>query len=134
MIFMNFMKSSFHAYPHRFAGFNNTSIFCLVFSNCATSLPVLMKLKSTRRCGWHRNFPCSTRLFPYTMNSSSSGSMKKKPRNLLALSSFGSRLPTSASLCVSMHQTYVSTYPGIHCPVLRSSLRLFVFLSISPWP
>ena len=45
-------------------------------------------------------------------------------------SSVVSRLHTFASLCVSMHQTYVSTYLATLCPVLKSS----VLLLISPRP
>ena len=60
MIFMISVRNSFHAYSHRFVGFNNTSIFCLVFSNCATSFPVQTTLESTRHCCWHRNFQLST--------------------------------------------------------------------------
>ena len=45
----------FHAYPHRFVG--------LVLSNCATGFPVLIELKSTRQCCWHRNFQLSASIF-----------------------------------------------------------------------
>ena len=38
MIFMIPVKSSFHSDSHRFVSFNNTSVFCLVFSNSAASL------------------------------------------------------------------------------------------------
>ena len=62
--------------PHRFVGFNNTSMFCLVFSNCATGFPVRTALKSTRHCCWHRNFPTFHEHFLL-------------PHNFLALSSFG---------------------------------------------
>ena len=94
---------SFHAYPHKFVGFNNTSTFCLVSSNCATSFPVRTLLNFTRHCCWHRNFQLSTSgfhcelaffivwfneafssqlsdflraLFIISLNSSSPGSMK----------------------------------------------------------
>ena len=56
-----------HAYPHRFADLNNTSIFCLVLSNCATSFLVLITLKSARNCCWHRNFKHSMSIFHYTL-------------------------------------------------------------------
>ena len=149
MIFMTFMKSSFHAYPHRFFGFDNTSIFRLVLSNSATSLPVLMKLKSTRRCSWHRNFPCSTRLFHDTMNSSSSGSMKKIPRNLLALSSFGFSIAhfsfslrfDASDICfhISGHSLsslevvfeVVCFLVNLTLAIICQDWRSFVFLSVS---
>ena len=63
MIFMILVRRSFHAFPQRFIGFNNTSVFCLVFFNCATNFPVLVTLKFARHCGWHRNFQLSTRIF-----------------------------------------------------------------------
>ena len=89
VVFMVLPLRPFHAYPHRFVGLNNTSIFRLVLFNCATGFRVLKKLKSTRHCCWHRNFQLSTSIFLFRLNSSSSGSMKNIPRNLLALSSFG---------------------------------------------
>ena len=67
MMFMIFVMRSFHAYPHSFVGFTNTSIFCLVFSNCDTGFPVLATLEFLRRCGWHRNFQHSTSIFHYTL-------------------------------------------------------------------
>ena len=63
MIFVILVRRSFHAFPHRFIGFNNTSAFCLVFLNCATGFPDLFTLKFVRHCGWHRNFQISTRIF-----------------------------------------------------------------------
>ena len=63
MIFMTLVKRSFHAFPQRFIGFKNTSVFCLEFFNCATGFPVLITLKFARHCGWHRNVQLSTRIF-----------------------------------------------------------------------
>ena len=61
---------------------------------------MLMKLKSTRHCCWHRNFELSTSIFQKkSLNSSSSGSTKKIPRDLLALSSFGFSM---AHFCFSL--------------------------------
>ena len=62
MIFMMFATKSFHALPHRFVGFNSTSVYCLVFSNCATSFPILVTLRFARHCCWHRNYQLSTRI------------------------------------------------------------------------
>ena len=66
-VFMVLVLRPFHAYPHRFVGLNSTSIFRLVLSNCATSSPVLMKLKSTRHRWWHRNFQLSTGIIHDTL-------------------------------------------------------------------
>ena len=63
MIFMISVRRSFHAFPHRFIGLNNTSIFCLAILFNATGFPVLITLKFARHCGWHRNFQLSTRIF-----------------------------------------------------------------------
>ena len=54
VVFMVLALRPFHAYPHRFIGLNNISIFRLVLSSCATGLSVLLKLKSTRHRCWHR--------------------------------------------------------------------------------
>ena len=64
---MILVRRSFHAFPRRFVGFNNASIFCLVFSNRATGLPVLATLKFAVHCSWHRNFQLSTRIFHKTL-------------------------------------------------------------------
>ena len=72
-VFMVLALRPFHAYPQRFVGLNNTSIFRLVLSNCATGLPVLKKLKSTKHRCWHRNFQLSTSIFIVRFNSSSWG-------------------------------------------------------------
>ena len=56
-------RHTFQSYSHRFVGFNNTSVFCLVFFNCATGFPVLIALKLARHCGWHWIFHLSTRIF-----------------------------------------------------------------------
>ena len=86
------VRHTFQSYPHRFVGIDNTSIFGLAvhqywgkFSHAAICWCL------TRHCCWHRNFPTFYELFFIVcpLNSSSSGSMKKIPRNCLALSSFG---------------------------------------------
>ena len=46
-VFMVLVLRPSHAYPHRFVGLNNTSIFRFVLSNCATSFPAT-------HCCWHR--------------------------------------------------------------------------------
>ena len=46
MIFMTSVKSSFQSDSHKFVSFNSTSVFCLVFSNCATGFLVLATLTS----------------------------------------------------------------------------------------
>ena len=48
---------------HGFIGFNNTSVFCLEFFNCATGFTVQVTLKFARHCSWHWNFQLSTRIF-----------------------------------------------------------------------
>ena len=69
--------------------------------------------------------------FIVSLNSSSFGSMKNIPLNCLALSRFGfSKAHFFAFLCVSLHQTYASTYLAIHW----LDERLFVSLSVSPEP
>ena len=83
-----FLLRPFHAYPHRFTGFNNTSVFCLVLSTCATGFPVLMKLNSTRHCCWHWNFQLSTSFF-FSLEFFIIKFNKEIPRNLLALPSCG---------------------------------------------
>ena len=45
MIFMILVRSSFHSNSHTFVSFNNTRMFRLVFSNCATGFPVRTTLK-----------------------------------------------------------------------------------------
>ena len=62
VIFMILVRRSFHAFPHRFIGFNNASVFCLALVN-ATGFPVLLTLMFARHCGWHQNFQLSTRIF-----------------------------------------------------------------------
>ena len=59
MIFVVLVRRSFHAFPRRFIDFNHTSIFRIVLSSCATSLPVLITLKFARHCSWHENFQLS---------------------------------------------------------------------------
>ena len=58
---------SFHAYPHSVVGFNCTSTFCLVFSNCATGFPARTMLKFTRHCCWHRNFQLSSSICHFSL-------------------------------------------------------------------
>ena len=71
------------------------------------------------------NFQCA--FFMISSNSPSSGSMKKIPGNLLALSSFGFSIVHFCFSYVLMHQTCVSTFLAIICRALKS----FVFSSVS---
>ena len=92
VIFMISVRNSFQSDFQRFASFNNTSVFCLMFSNTAAGVPAALAYWSfTRHWCCHRNFHSNFPLafFMIRMNSSSSGPIKKLPRNLLALSSFG---------------------------------------------
>ena len=57
LVFMVLALRPLHAYPHGF----------VVLSNCATSFSVLMKLKSTKLCCWHRNVQLSTSIFHHTL-------------------------------------------------------------------
>ena len=59
---MILVRSSFHSDSHRFVSFNNTSVCCLVFSNCATSFPA--RTMFTRHCCWHRNFQLFSSVLP----------------------------------------------------------------------
>ena len=54
-------------YSHGFVGLNNISRFRLVLSNFATGFLVLIQLKSTKYCSWHRDFPLSTSIFHDTL-------------------------------------------------------------------
>ena len=63
MIFMTFMKSSFHTLSRRFVGFNDTCVFCLTIFRDAAGFPVLFASVFARHCSWHRNFQLSTRIF-----------------------------------------------------------------------
>ena len=64
MIFMIFMKRSFHALSRRLVvGFDNGSVFCLALLFNAAGLPVLLASSFARHCSWHRNFQLSTRVF-----------------------------------------------------------------------
>ena len=101
----------FHAYPHRLADLNDTSIFRLVLSKCAPGFPVLMKLSSRRHCYWHRNFQLST-------------SIKNKPRNLLALSSFGFSM-THFWFSLSFNASYMCFHISGHT---LSGLEVVCFL------
>ena len=62
MIFMIFVKGSFHTLPRRFVGLNNASVFRLAILFNATGFPVLLTLSLARHCDWHRNFQFSTRI------------------------------------------------------------------------
>ena len=73
-------------------GIDNTSIFGLVFPNIAAGCTAAICWCFTRHCCWHRNFQLSTSVFSWCVfNYSSSGSMKKIPRDCLAFSSIVSR-------------------------------------------
>ena len=84
VIFMIPVRYAFQSNSHRFVSFDNTSIFRLVFPNTAAAFTAAIYWCFTWHCCWHRNFQLSTTVFH-----GSSGSMKKIPRNLLAISSLG---------------------------------------------
>ena len=77
MIFVIPVRYTFQSFSHRFIGLFFT-ILRQVSPRCFT-----------RHCCWHRNFQLLRAFFMKRLNYSSSGSMKKIPRNCLALSSFG---------------------------------------------
>ena len=111
MIFMTFMKRSFHTLSRRFLGFNDACVFCLTIirSSMHSSRLVLQSIAAgIGTSNFLRTF------FMVSLNSSSAGSMKQLPRNLLALSSFGffdsPLLLRFASLCFLLHQTCASTF------------------------
>ena len=82
MIFVIPVRYHFQSYSHRFVGIDNTSIFGLV-------LPILRQVspRQLQSIAAASEFPTFyERLFMVCVNSSSSGSMKKIPRNCLALS------------------------------------------------
>ena len=67
-----FLRGGLHgscceSFPCVSVGLNNTTIFCLVLSNCTTRVHVLMKLKSTKRCRCLRNFQLSTNICHCTL-------------------------------------------------------------------
>ena len=108
MVFMILVRRSLHAFPHGFIGFNYATVFCVALLFNATGFPVLLTLSFAKHCGWHRNLNSLRVCFMISMNSSSSGSMKKIPRNLLAFPSFGFSI---AHFCFSlMRWTNSSTY------------------------
>ena len=112
MIFMILVRRSFHAFPHRCIGLTVQTYFVL---RSSTVRQVSLYLSRRSLQGIAAGIGISNFLRAFSiirLNSPSSGSIKKRPSNLLALSSLGSRWPTFAFLCVSMHQTYASTLSG----------------------
>ena len=85
---MILMKRSFHAFPHVFIGFNNTSVF---FQCSSTVRQVSLYLSRWSLQGIAAGIGISNFLrafFNIRLNCSSSRLIKKIPRNLLAFSSF----------------------------------------------
>ena len=82
-------RYSFQSYSHRFIGIDNPSIFGLAFSNTAAGFPRQFTgvLKSFAAGIGISNFLRAFLMVCF--HSSSSGSMKKIPRNCLALLSLG---------------------------------------------
>ena len=81
-------------------------------------------------CCWHRTFPTLYESFYIVwLNSSSSGSMKKIPRNCLVLSSFGFSI-VHFCFAFSLHQPCASTHLATH----RLDEKLFVFLKDHVYP
>ena len=99
VIFMIPLRYAFQSNSHRFVSFDNTSIFGLVFPNTAACFSAAIYWSFIRHCCWHRNFQLLRAFFIIRLNSSSSGSILKIPRNLLALSSFGFSM---ANFCFSL--------------------------------
>ena len=87
VIFVIPVRHTFH--PHRFVGTYNTSIFGLPFPNIAASFArqIAGVLQGIAAGIGISNFLRA--FFMVCLNHSSFGSMKKIPRNLLALSNFG---------------------------------------------
>ena len=84
------IRNSFQSNSRGLVSFDNTSMFCLAFPNTAVGFTTAVYWCFARHCGWHRIFLLPTKRFSWCpLNSSSSGSTKKIPRNLLALSSSG---------------------------------------------
>ena len=62
MIFMTFMKSSFHTLSRRFVSFNDACVFSLGSIRIATSFLASSFPDLARHCCWHRNFQLSPRV------------------------------------------------------------------------
>ena len=121
VIFMTFMKSSFHTLSRRFVGFNSACVLCLALLFNATGFPVLFVSGSARHCCLHRNFQLPTHIFIISMNSSSAGSMKWIPRNFLAVSSFGFSI---ARFCFSLRFDASDIFPNFWPQRVWSGCRL----------
>ena len=57
LVFMVLALRLFHAYPHRFVGLNNTSIFCLVLSNCTNRFPCADEVEVSKALLLASEFP-----------------------------------------------------------------------------
>ena len=94
VVFMVLALKPNHAYPHRFVGLNNTSIFVVCFPTVPEAALCWWSW-NLKQCCWHRNFQLSSSIFHQMLEFF----IKEKPRNLLALSSFGfSTAPFSSSV------------------------------------
>ena len=88
VILMRFVSSSFQPWSRALVGINNTSVFCLAFSNIAVSPLLFIGILQGIAAGiGTSNFLRAA--FIVSLNSSSSGSLKNILFNCLALSSFG---------------------------------------------
>ena len=130
VIFMISVRSSLNSDSFGFVSFNNTSKICLVFSKSAAGFPVLVTLKfykalllSSECPTFYEHFFSLQAWIPRLQDQWSEYHVISWHCQALV-----SRQPTFAFLCVSMHQTYASTYLATHCRVLRS----FVSSSVSP--
>ena len=129
MIFMILTKNSFQSNSHRLVSFDNTSKFGLVFPNTAAGFSNAIHgvFQGIAAGSGISNF---LRAFSMLcLHSSSSVSMKKIPRNCLALSSSGfvdsPLLLRFAFRCIRHVLPHI--WPS-HCRVSR----LFVSSSVSP--
>ena len=90
MIFVIPVRHTFQSFSHRFVGIVNTSIIGLVFPDTAAGfLAHFTGVLQGVAAGIGTSNFLRAFFMVYVKNYSSSGSMKKIPRNLLTLSSFG---------------------------------------------
>ena len=138
------VTSSFHSDSHRFVTSNNTNVFCLVSSHGSAGFPATSgTMKVYKALLLASEFPTFLESFSWcvcilhhlvqvffniSLNSSCSGSMKEIPRNLLALSSFGSSI---AHFCFSSRFDATATCFRIYGRNL-SGLEVVCFLVSLP--
>ena len=84
------LRYTFQSYSDRFVDIDNTSIFGVAFPNTAAGFAAAIYMCFYNALLLASKFPTLyERFFKVRLNSSSSGSMKKIPRNCQSLSSFG---------------------------------------------